>query len=126
MTPAAARAVRLLGTLPGPLQRTLRVAYVGVNVTADLESLRAFRRLAAVKVHTQRQCSTVDVRLRPLAGRAVAIRPSTSDIDTLWGTFARRYHLPPAGIGEPRLILDLAPTSDSQWRTSSSAIRTPG
>lgn len=107
MTPAAARAVRLLRTLPGPLQRTLRLAYVGVNVTADLESLRAFRRLSAVKVHTQRQCSTVDVRLRPLAGRAVAIRPSTSDIDTLWGTFARRYHLPPAGIGEPRLILDL-------------------
>ncbi len=35
------------------------------------------------------------------------MRPSTSDADTVWGVFARRYHLPPAEIGDPRLILDL-------------------
>ena len=49
------------------------------------------------------------IRLRELGGRAVAVRPSTSDVDTVWGTFAGRYHRPPAEAEdrEVRLIWDL-------------------
>jgi FkbM family methyltransferase len=76
-------------------------------VTADLESLRAYARLSAIEVHRGRGEETIDLRLRALGGRAVAVRPGTSDVDTVWGTFARRYHLPPSEVGEPRLIFDL-------------------
>jgi FkbM family methyltransferase len=98
---------RVLRKLPQRAQNALRLAYVATRVTADLESLRTYARLSAIEVHEGRREATVDLRLRPLGGRAVAIRPSTSDIDTVWGAFARRYHLPPAEVGEPRLILDL-------------------
>ncbi|MDQ4049137.1 MAG: FkbM family methyltransferase, partial [Actinomycetota bacterium] len=37
----------------------------------------------------------------------VLLRPSTSDVDTVWGTFAGAYHLPPPEAPDPRLIWDL-------------------
>ena len=47
------------------------------------------------------------LRLRPLGGRDVLVRPGTSDLGTVWGTFARRYHLPPPELGTPGVIWDL-------------------
>jgi FkbM family methyltransferase len=76
-----------------------------VRITAGRESLRTYARLSAIKTHEERETDTVTLRLRPLGGQAVEVRPSTSDVDTLWGTFARRYHRSP--IADPRLILDL-------------------
>jgi FkbM family methyltransferase len=83
----------------------MRLAYVGARVTADRESLLTFARLSRIEVHEERAPETVRLRLRPLGGLAVEVRPSTSDVDTVWGAFARRYHLPP--IEDPLLILDL-------------------
>jgi FkbM family methyltransferase len=37
----------------------------------------------------------------------VLVRPGTSDLGTVWGTFARRYHLPPPELGAPNTIWDL-------------------
>ena len=99
--------LRHLRRLPQPVQRAVRLGYVGARVTADLQSLRRYARLSAISAHEGRREATVDLRLRPLGGRSIAVRPSTSDVDTVWGVFARHYHLPPAEIGEPRLILDL-------------------
>ena len=89
------------------MQRALRLAYVGSRITGDLQSLRRYARLSAIEVHEGRAEATVDLRLRPLEGRSVAVRPSTSDVDTVWGVFGRRYHVPPGEVGDPRLILDL-------------------
>lgn len=107
MTARAAKYLHVLRRLPPPAQRALRIAYVGATVTADLESLRAYSKLSAIAVHEGRRAATVELRIRPLGGRAVAVRPSTSDVDTVWGVFARRYHLPPTELGEGRLIFDL-------------------
>jgi FkbM family methyltransferase len=47
------------------------------------------------------------LRIRALGGREVVVRPGTSDPATVWGAYARRYHLPPPEIGSPRTIWDL-------------------
>jgi FkbM family methyltransferase len=49
------------------------------------------------------------VRVRQLGGRAVHLRPGTSDADVLWDTFFHRYHLPPpeALEGGLRTVWDL-------------------
>ena len=95
-----------LSALPAPLQHALRLAYVGTRVTADRRSLRTWARLSAIPVHEGSGGRGVNVRLRPLGGRPVALRPSTSDADTVWGTFARRYHLPPPELTGVRRIWD--------------------
>jgi FkbM family methyltransferase len=76
-------------------------------VTADLRSLRTWARLSAIEVHEGSGGRAVRVRLRPLGGQSIALRPSTSDADTVWGTFARRYHLPPPELDGIRTIWDL-------------------
>jgi FkbM family methyltransferase len=47
------------------------------------------------------------LRLRPLGGREVRVRPGTSDLATVWDTFAGGYHLPPPELADPRTIWDL-------------------
>ncbi len=64
------------------------------------------------------------MRLRPLGGSEVLLRPSTSDVDTVWGTFAGRYHLPPPEAGEPRLIWDLG--ANIGLTMADLAVRHPG
>jgi FkbM family methyltransferase len=49
----------------------------------------------------------VEIRLRALSGRPLWVRPGTTDLEVLWDTFVRQYHLPPAEAPPPRLILDL-------------------
>lgn len=98
---------RALARLPAPLQRAIRLAYVAFRVTRGPRSFLAYLRLSGVRRHEGSRGRVVRVRLRPLGGREVLLRPSTSDADTVWGTFAGAYHLPPAEVGDPRLIWDL-------------------
>lgn len=49
----------------------------------------------------------VALRLRELERRPVRVRPGTTDAETLWNTFFHRYHLPPAELPAPGVIVDL-------------------
>lgn len=106
LTSSAALRWRLgrLAALPAPVQDALRLAYVGVRVTSDRRSLRTFARLGRATGQTG---GPARLRLRPLGGGEVLVRPGTSDLGTVWGTFARRYHLPPPELGVPGTIWDL-------------------
>jgi FkbM family methyltransferase len=103
------RPFRVLRRLPQPVQQTLRHAFVAARVTSDARSFRTYIRLSRVAHHEGSGGRAVALRLRPLGGRTVLVRPSTSDVDTVWGTFARGYHRPPDELaGRPiGLILDL-------------------
>jgi FkbM family methyltransferase len=98
---------RALARLPGPIQRAIRLAFVAIRVTGGPRSFLTYLRLSRVRRHVGSGGRVVRVRLRPLGGREVLLRPSTSDADTVWGTFAGAYHLPPPEAPAPRLIWDL-------------------
>ncbi|HET6868876.1 MAG TPA: FkbM family methyltransferase [Solirubrobacteraceae bacterium] len=95
-----------LAALPAPVQDAMRLAYVAARVTADRRSLRTFARLWSAPIHDG-SVSLAPLRVRPLGGEEVLVRPGTSDISIFWDTFARRYHLPPPELGTPQVILDL-------------------
>jgi FkbM family methyltransferase len=101
------RLARSLSRLPPRVQRVLRLAFVAGRVTAGPRSFVTYVRLSRIRRHEGSDGRVVRVRLRPLGGREVVLRPSTSDADTVWGTFAGHYHLPPPEVSEPRLIWDL-------------------
>ena len=96
---------RALATLPDPVQDALRLTYVATRVTSDRRSLRTYRRSAHTSP-SEGPAPLARLRLRPLGGHEVLVRPGTSDIPTVWGTFARGYHLPPPEVNEPRVIWD--------------------
>jgi FkbM family methyltransferase len=98
--------LRRLAALPEPLQESLRLIYVGARVTSDRRSLRTYGRLVRQPEGAGRS-APARLRLRPLGGAEVLVRPGTSDVGTIWGTFAWRYHLPPPELGEPGTIWDL-------------------
>lgn len=99
---------RPLRALPAPVQDALRLAYVGARVSSDGRSLRTFVRVARSPGSAGLQPpAPARLRLRPLGGHEALVRPGTSDLGTVWGTFARRYHLPPPALGAPRTIWDL-------------------
>ena len=106
---ACGRCLGSLAALPAPVQDALRLTYVGVRVTSDRRSLRTFARLARAPVDEPVAAgpALARMRLRPLGGQEVLVRPGTSDTGTVWGTFAREYHLPPAELGAPSTIWDL-------------------
>ena len=83
------------------------MVFVGMRVTAGPRSFLTYLRLSLIRRHEGSGGRVVGLRLRPLGGREVLLRPSTSDADTVWGTFAGHYHLPPPEAGDPRLIWDL-------------------
>ena len=93
---------RRLASLPHPAQTLLRLAFVATRVTAGPRSFATYLRLSRIRRHVGSAGRVVRMRLRPLGGREVLVRPSTSDVDTVWGTFAGRYHLPPPEATEPR------------------------
>lgn len=49
----------------------------------------------------------VSLSLKPLGGRQIVCRPGTTDLRTMYDTFVKRYHLPPARLEAPRCIVDL-------------------
>jgi FkbM family methyltransferase len=100
---------RLLASLPPSAQTLLRLAFVATRVTSGPRSFGTYVRLSRVRRHVGSGGRVVRLRLRPLGGREVLVRPSTSDVDTVWGTFAGRYHRPPpeAIDGGLRLVWDL-------------------
>jgi len=101
------RTGRALARLPAPIQGLLRLAFVATRVTAGPRSFLTYLRLSRIRRHEGSGGRVTRVRLRPLEGREVLLRPSTSDADTVWGTFAGRYHLPPPEMPDPLLIWDL-------------------
>jgi len=100
---------RIAASLPAPLQTGARLAFVATQVTQGPRSFLTYLRLSRIGHHTGSCGRAVRIRLKPLGGRALLIRPSTSDVDTVWGTFAGRYHRPPPEIeaSDLRLIWDL-------------------
>jgi FkbM family methyltransferase len=65
-------------------------------VVADALSLRRAR---ALDRDQGRDGPPVLVRVRPLLGAPVALRPGASDVTVLWDTFVGGYHLPPPELG---------------------------
>jgi FkbM family methyltransferase len=98
---------RLAASLPAPVQTLARLAFVASRITQGPRSFLTYVRLSRIAHHEGSGGKVVRIRLRPLGGRPVLIRPSTSDVDTIWGTFAGHYHRPPPEAGTPRLIWDL-------------------
>ncbi len=100
---------RRLASLPPSAQTLLRLAFVATRVTAGPRSFATYLRLSRIRRHVGSAGRVARMRLRPLGGREVLVRPSTSDVDTVWGTFAGRYHLPPPEATERglRLVWDL-------------------
>ena len=100
---------RRLARLPAPVQTLLRLAFVAARVTAGPRSFGTYVRLTRIRLHVGSGGRAVRLKLRQLGGREVLVRPSTSDVDTVWGTFAGAYHRPPAEALEhgPRLVWDL-------------------
>ncbi len=98
-----------LAALPAPVQTLLRLAFVAARVTAGPRSFGTYVRLSRIRRHVGSGGRAVRLRLRPLGGQEVLVRPSTSDVDTVWGTFAGGYHRPPreAVDGGLRLVWDL-------------------
>lgn len=95
-----------LAALPNPVQDAMRLAYVAARVTADRRSLRTFARLWSAPV-SDGSVSFARLRVRPLGGHEVLVRPGTSDVAIFWDTLARKYHLPPPELATPQVILDL-------------------
>ena len=100
------------------------MGFVALRVTAGPRSFLTYLRLSMIRRHEGSGGRVVRVRLRPLGGREVLLRPSTSDADTVWGTFAGHYHLPPPEAGEPRLIWDLG--ANIGLTMADMAVRFPG
>src|SRR6185436_4373163 len=79
-----------------------RVVYAA-RLAADLRSLVAYLRLEG----PWRPAGPVPVRVRPLGGRTVWLRPRTTDAVMLRDTFRDLVH-PPPDLGRPiRWVLDL-------------------
>ncbi|HEX8074885.1 MAG TPA: FkbM family methyltransferase [Thermoleophilaceae bacterium] len=84
-------------------------------MAADRESARRLRALGRVREHTSDSSSElVELRLKPLDGAAVRLRPGTADVDTLWAALVRGHHRPPGAVtpgagaaGSVRRIWDL-------------------
>jgi FkbM family methyltransferase len=118
--------LRALARLPEPVKQVLRGAFVAVRVTSDRRSLRTYIRLSRIAHHAGSGGRAVALRLRPLAGRRVLVRPSTSDVDTVWGTFARGYHRPPRELAGRRLELILDLGANIGLTMADLAVRFPG
>jgi FkbM family methyltransferase len=79
-----------------------------LTVFSDVGSFLRHRRAAHHSSKGNGNCEPVPVRIRPLLGRAINIRPHGTDASVLFYTFFHRFHLPPQPVarGKLRLILD--------------------
>ena len=56
---------------------------------------------------TDNTAPLVPLRVKALHGQTIYCRSGLADLGVVYDTFEGRYHLPPAGIGAVRTILDL-------------------
>src|SRR5436309_11133337 len=84
--------------LPERIGRRARLAWAATRIAADAESARRIAALGRPGELTEVSGELVEVRLRPLGGRAEVVRSGTADVDTLWTTFIRGHHLPPPEV----------------------------
>lgn len=102
----------LVRRLPKPLRSHLRAGLEVaplVRLAADPAALRQLYRLERSTTNWGPGERTVGLRLRPLSGARVWVRPRTADLYALRDTFLGRYHVPPIPAGDPsvRRIWDL-------------------
>lgn len=70
---------------------------------ADAESARHVAR-SVVRSRATPSTRSITLRLKPLRGEIVHVRPSSSDLDVVWDTFIGRYHLPPSDLAVQDLV----------------------
>ena len=80
-----------------------------IAAVSDLESFRQYRRLENTTTCWSANEDVVRIRLRPLGGAAVWLRPRTADRYALRGTFSDVFHRPPPQLKTEsiRVIWDL-------------------
>jgi FkbM family methyltransferase len=99
-------------TIPKRVRGHLRAAVLGWDVlplASDLSTLRNLHRLQSSASQWGPGEERIPLRLRPLKGAEVFVRPRTADIFAVRDTFLGRYHLPPQtdGSDAPIRIWDL-------------------
>jgi FkbM family methyltransferase len=78
----------------------LRAILSSVAIVSDVASFCMYWRL-----HTAaRLPERVAIRLRPLSGQTVLLRPGTSDAQVVYDTFRGAYHLPPCDLSSRDLV----------------------
>ena len=102
----------LRALIPKPVRLRLRslAAYPATaRLTSDYRSFRGFRRLERSTTRWDAGERTIELRLRPLGGAPVRVRPESQDRWAVRDTFLGRYHLPPPEVeaGSVRTIWDL-------------------
>lgn len=92
--------------VPEPLKVEARVR----AVTSDRRSRSQLRQLLAVPRGAETETpAAVELGIRALGGRRLAVRPGTSDLAVLLSTFVGLFQLPPREVAERdlRVIIDL-------------------
>ena len=87
----------------------MSAAAAAVRLVSDPSSAVHLRRLLLTRRGfrgTLNEASS-SVRLRPLAGATVRLRPQSADVQTVIDVFIDREHLPPPLGREPAVVLDL-------------------
>jgi FkbM family methyltransferase len=106
----AAAAPGIVRELRARLLRLLGVDARAAALVADVRSGLRFRRLFQ-PLYSSRPApgstEAVPLRLTPLGGGRVLVRPGTSDGEVVLETFAGLYHLPPVELGPRPLVWDL-------------------
>jgi FkbM family methyltransferase len=92
--------------LPASLRRRLGLAELP-RVLRLASGPRSVHRLRHLALADGDRRPPVTIRVRPLDGAPIALRPGTSDLSALHDTFDGRYHLPPVELGDAPRILDL-------------------
>jgi FkbM family methyltransferase len=80
--------------------RAWRRIVASAAIVSDVASFRTHWRLHTAASLPER----VALRLRPLSGEVLLLRPGTSDAQVLYDTFRRPYHLPPNELAGKDLL----------------------
>lgn len=78
-------------------------------MATDSDTAATLRALGRETEHRSDSQALVELRLKPLGGIPVSVRPGTADVDTVWAAFMRGHHRPPPAVAgaAPRRIWDL-------------------
>ena len=93
--------------IPGSLKSVVR-DIVSMTVFSDWQSARRYYRLRESSPGAGDR-GVMTLKLRPLHGAPIGVRPHSTDARVVFTTFIHRFHLPPIDLppAEPALILDL-------------------